>query len=118
VSHEEADIDAAVAAINDPARLNAALDLVARAAPGLQMVLASALAEGGWFDAAHDAAVTDALAITDLSERLRAVKTLFAEETRLSMMVGVAVGLELARELGVVADEAVPDSTTATDQEE
>ncbi len=33
-------------------------------------------------------------------ERLRALRTLLAEETRLGMLVGVAVGFELARELG------------------
>ena len=34
------------------------------------------------------------------NERIRAVRTLLAEETRLGMLVGVAVGFELARELG------------------
>ncbi len=33
------------------------------------------------------------------NDRLVAVRTLFAEETRLTMLVGVAVGFELAREL-------------------
>lgn len=101
---EDVDIDAAIAAISDPQRLQAAQNLVARAAPGLQKVLASALADGGWFDTAHEAAVREALTIADTQERLRLVKTLFAEETRLSMLVGVAVGLELARELGYVTE--------------
>ena len=35
----------------------------------------------------------------DGEARMRAVRTLLAEETRLGMLVGVAVGLELAREL-------------------
>ena len=35
----------------------------------------------------------------DDEERLRAVRTLVAEETRIGMLVGVAVGFELAREL-------------------
>ena len=35
------------------------------------------------------------------------VRTLLAEETRLGMFVGVAVGFELARELGTTAD--LPD---------
>ena len=46
-------LDAAVSAINDPERLRDAQDLVARAAPALQRVLATAIAEGGWFDLAH-----------------------------------------------------------------
>lgn len=93
-------LDAAIAAINDPERLRRAQDLVARAAPGLQRVLASAIADGGWFDTAHSAAIREALSAVDLEERLRAVNTLIAEETRLSMLVGVAVGFELAVELG------------------
>jgi hypothetical protein len=39
----------------------------------------------------------------DPQERLRAVRTLLAEETRLGMLVGVAVGFELSRELGHAA---------------
>jgi hypothetical protein len=96
---DPSEIDAAIEAIGDPERMRAAQDLVARTAPALQRVLAQALADGGWFDTAHDAAVTDAIGVEDPGERLRAVKTLFAEEARLSMLVGVAVGFELAREL-------------------
>jgi hypothetical protein len=101
------DLDAAIAAINDPERLKRAQDMVARAAPSLQRVLAGAIADGGWFDTAHGAAVGEAVGAEDPQERLRAVNTLIAEETRLGMLVGVAVGFELARELGYVQD---PDS--------
>lgn len=94
-------LDAAIAAINDPERLKRAQDLVMRAAPGLQSVLNAALSEGGWFDTAHNAAVREAISHEDPDLRLRAVRTLFAEETHLSMLVGVAVGVELARELGL-----------------
>lgn len=96
----DAQLDEAIAAISDPERLRAALDLVARAAPGLQRVLTAALADGGWFDTAHNAAVREAVSSDEVDERVRAVRTLTAEETRLSMLVGVAVGFELARELG------------------
>ena len=41
----------------------------------------------------------------DPDERVRAVRTLVAEETRLGMLVGVAVGLELAEELMTSTDE-------------
>jgi len=98
--YTDADIDAAIAAITDPQRLQEAQDVVMRAAPSLQKVLASALAEGGWFDLAHDQAVREAAGGEDPQERFRAVRTLLAEETRLGMLVGVAVGFELARELG------------------
>ena len=62
-------------------------------------MLATALEEGGWFDVGHNQAVREAAAHDDLGERVRAVRTMLAEETRLSMLVGVAVGFELAREL-------------------
>ena len=93
------ELEAAIAAIGDPERMRAAQELVTRAAPALQRLLARALADGGWFDTAHEAAVREAVGAEDPAERLRAVKTLCAEETRLSMLVGVAVGFELAREL-------------------
>jgi hypothetical protein len=57
------------------------------------------LAEGGWFDDAHRSQLEAALGNTDPAERRIAVETLVADETRLGMLVGVAVGWELAREL-------------------
>ncbi|MGO9899434.1 MAG: hypothetical protein ACLP0J_07025 [Solirubrobacteraceae bacterium] len=93
------DLDAAIAAISDPERLRQAQDLVARVAPGLQRVLASAIADGGWFDTAHGAALREAVALEDPQQRLEALDSLIAEETRLAMLVGAAVGFELAREL-------------------
>lgn len=97
--YNDADLDAAITAISEPGRLRAAEDLVTRAAPSLQRVLDHAVHEGGWFDDAHRQAVTQAAGSDDPSERIRAVQTLIAEEMRLGMFVGVAVGFELAREL-------------------
>ena len=105
------ELDAAIAAISDPERMRAAQELVAKAAPELQRVLARALADGGWFDTAHDAAVQEAIGAEDPGDRLRAVKTLFAEETRLSMLVGVAIGFELARELRYRGLDSVAGTT-------
>ena len=98
-AYTDAELEAAIAAIADPERLRAAQDLVARSAPALHRVLATALEEGGWFDVGHNQAVREAAAHDDLGERVRAVRTMLAEETQLSMLVGVAVGFELAREL-------------------
>lgn len=98
-AYTDAEIDAAVAAIADPARLREAQDVVMRSAPALQRLLAAALDEGGWFDSGHDQAVREATAHQDVEARLREVRTLVADETRLGMLVGVAVGFELAREL-------------------
>jgi hypothetical protein len=93
------EVDAAVAALADPERFAHAQEIVTHAAPGLQHVLNEALAEGGWFSGAHEAQVSQAARAEDPEERLRAVRSLVAEETRLGMLVGVAVGLELADEL-------------------
>ena len=93
-------VDAAVAALaDDPTRFVHAQEIVTHAAPGLQRVLNEALAAGGWFGEAHEQQVARAAGEDDASARTAAVRTLIAEETRLSMLVGVAVGLELARGL-------------------
>ena len=119
MSFSDADIDAAIAALSEPGRLNDAQALVSRAAPSLERVLGSALHEGGWFDAAHNAAVQDAVGSGDPDERLVAVRTLFAEETRLTMLVGVAVGFELARELTSRHPAQAPlEGLNATDLED
>ena len=93
------DVDRAVAALSEDAdRFARAAEIVTHAAPGLQRVLAEALAQGGWFESAHEEQVARALA-AEPGEREALVRTLIAEETRLGMLVGVAVGLELAGEL-------------------
>ena len=93
-TYTDEELDAAIAEITDPTRFREAQELVMRAAPQLQRVLAAAMAEGGWFDAAHEQAVREAVAEADPEARLRMLRTLLAEETRLGMMVGVAVGFE------------------------
>jgi hypothetical protein len=98
-TYTDAELDAAINQLTDPGRLREGQDLVMRAAPSLQRVLAAAIADGGWFDTAHGEAVREATGEPDLEARVRAVRTLLAEETRLGMLVGVAVGFELAREL-------------------
>jgi hypothetical protein len=97
--YSDAEIDAAVQALSAPERLAGARDAVTRFAPQIQRVLDQALHEGGWFGQAHDAEVLRAAGVPDGHDRARAVGALVAEETRLGMMVGVAVGIELAREL-------------------
>ncbi|HWF52208.1 MAG TPA: hypothetical protein VG294_16320 [Solirubrobacteraceae bacterium] len=99
-AYTDAEVEAAIVALTDAERLRAAQDLVARSAPGLQRALNEALSEGGWFDTAHDQAVRAAAGDPDPEARALNVRTLVAEETRLAMLVGVAIGFELARELG------------------
>ena len=93
------EVDAAVAALADPERFQHAQEVVTHAAPGLRRVLDAALDEGGCLTEAHEQEVARAALNEDPVERLVAVRTLLAEETRLGMLVGVAVGFELAREL-------------------
>jgi hypothetical protein len=112
-TYTDAELDAAIAAISEPQRLRAAQELVTRVAPTLQRVLALALEEGGWFDLGHAQAVAEAAGQEDPGERLREVETLLAEETRLGMLVGVAVGFQLARELGLE-----PSDMNETQQED
>jgi hypothetical protein len=95
--HSDAEIDAAIEALSDPARLEEAQRLVAAKAPQLQRILAQALEASDWFGSAHQAEVLKAAGKPDPDERVTAVRTLIAEETRVSMLVGVAVGYELAQ---------------------
>ena len=104
-AYTDAELDAAIAAITDPKRLREAQDLVMRTAPALQRVLGTALEEGGWFGGAHDQVVREATGREDPGERLRDVRTLIAEETRVAMLVGVAVGFELAGELSRITTQ-------------
>jgi hypothetical protein len=98
-SHSDAEIEAAVQALSDPARLEEAQRVVASAAPALQGILEQALDAADWFGSAHRAQVRDAVAAEDGAERQDAVTRLIAEETRVSMLIGVAVGYELAHVL-------------------
>ena len=98
-AHSDAEIDAAIEALSDPGRLEEAQRLVAAKAPQLQRILLQALEEADWFGSAHEAEVLKAAGRADPEERVTAVRTLVAEETRLSMLVGVAVGYELAQML-------------------
>ena len=103
-AYSDAEIEAAIEALADPARLEEAQRLVGANAPGLQRILNEALAAADWFGSAHQAAVLEAAGKPDVDERLTAVRTLIAEETGVSMLIGVAVGYELAHELSEQED--------------
>ena len=119
-AYTDAELDAAVAAISDPVRLREAQNLVLRTAPALQRVLGEALDQGGWFDQGHEQAVRQAAERENPHVRLRELRTLVAEETRLGMLVGVAIGFELARELaaGAPSPPAVGAPSPPTTQED
>ena len=104
-AHTEAEIEAAVAALSDPGRLEEAQRVVGSAAPALQTILEQALDAADWFGSAHRAQVLEATGQEDTMERLDAVQRLIAEETRVSMLIGVAVGYELAHVLNETQGE-------------
>ena len=95
----DAEIDVAVQVLSEPERLEDAQRVVASAAPALQAILENALEAAEWFGSAHRAQVMEATGQEDPIERLGAVQRLIVEETRVSMLVGVAVGYELAHVL-------------------
>ena len=98
-SFTDEELDRAVEALSEPERFRRAEARVLRAAPQLQRILNDALHSGGWFSEAHESQVRRAASADGEHERVAAVRTLLAEETRMGMLVGVAVGWELAREL-------------------
>jgi hypothetical protein len=97
--YTDAEVDAAVQALSDPERLGQAQRVVEASAPALQHILNQALQEENWFDTAHQQQVLEAAGKAEIEERLKAVRLLLAEETRVAMLIGVAVGYELAHEL-------------------
>jgi hypothetical protein len=102
-------VDAAMAALNDPERLRHAQDVVTHAAPGLQRLLDLALEHGGYFEGAQEQAVRQAAGLEDAEARMDAIRNLVAEEARVGMLVGAAVGFELARELQRSHDDSEGD---------
>jgi hypothetical protein len=92
-------LEAAIERLTDSERFAEAERIVSRAAPQLQRVLVSALAEGGWFGESHRAEALKAATVPDPDERIAAVGSLLAEEARMAMMVGVAVGWALHDEM-------------------
>ena len=99
-TYDEAALEAAVERLAEGSSLADAEAEVAAVAPSLQRVLADALASGGWFEGGHGSQIQQVAAIEEPAERATATATLLAEETRIGMMVGVAVGWALAGELG------------------
>jgi hypothetical protein len=99
VSYTDEQIEAAVEALSQEGRFEEAESMVARAAPGLQRILGHALLSDGWFAESHETELRRALETADEAERVTALRTLLAEEARMGMMIGVAVGWALSQEL-------------------
>lgn len=97
--YSEEQLDSAIDRLTEPDRFREAESMVASAAPKLQRVLTEAMQAGGWFGETHEAEVLKAATDPDSDQRVAAVRTLLAEEARMGMLVGVAVGWALAEEL-------------------
>jgi hypothetical protein len=102
---DQAQLEAAIDALTERERFREAESVVAAAAPKLQRILADALEQGGWFGEAHEAELRKAATAEGDEERVTAMRTLLAEEARMGMMVGVAVGWALAEELSDTNEE-------------
>jgi hypothetical protein len=98
-AYSHAEVEAAIQALADPARLEQAQRMIAANTPGIQRILNEALEAAEWFGSAHRAAVLEAAGKPAVDDRVTAVRTLLAEETNVAMLIGVAVGYELAHEL-------------------
>ncbi len=107
--YSEAELDAAVEALSDPERFRVAESAVAAAAPALQRILVEALEVGGWFSEAHEDELRKALESEDREQAAVAVRTLLAEEARIAMMVGVAVGWALREQLRAPGEDRDQD---------
>ena len=92
-------LEAAIERLAEADRFAEAETIVARAAPQLQRILGAALVEGGWFGESHESESLKAATVPDPEQRIAAVRTLLAEEARMGMMVGVAVGWALKEEM-------------------
>jgi hypothetical protein len=105
MSVDQAQLEAAIDALSERERFREAETVVAAAAPKLQRILADALEQGGWFGEAHEAELRKVATAEGDEDRLTAMRTLLAEEARMGMMVGVAVGWALAEELSDTKEE-------------
>ncbi|MGB0873394.1 MAG: hypothetical protein ACPGWS_04775 [Solirubrobacterales bacterium] len=68
-------------------------------APQLQQLLDGALKAGGWFDDAHESVVLRTATVPDQEQRIAELRNFVLEQTRLGMLVGVAVGWEISERL-------------------
>ena len=89
----DAQVEAAIRRLSEPGRLDAAQRTVGAQAPALQRILNQALEDADYFGSMHADELRKA---TGSEDPETAVRTLIAEETRVAMLIGVAVGLELA----------------------
>ncbi len=86
-------------ALSQPDQLEHAQRVVSSSAPALQRIFDQALDSAEWYGSARRAEVVKAAGVADPDDRMEAVGRLIDEESRVSMMIGVTVGFELAHQL-------------------
>lgn len=96
---EQSRIEAVVAELGSGPGMDAIEQRLARIAPQLQGLLDDALRAGGWFDDAHEGVVLKTATHPDEDARIDELRNFVIEQTRLGMLVGVAVGWEIADRL-------------------
>ena len=106
-------LEAAITALQTPGRFDTAERLIAQIAPDLQAILADALRSGGWHEGGSAEQIERALYGADEAKGRAALANLLVEQTRLAMLVGTAVGIELARELRLDEPDEEPGSPPA-----
>lgn len=94
----------AVKSVTQPDRLDEAQKIVARIAPQLGQLIEGALSDGDWFSQTHQQSLQAVIGIEDSQGQLQALRSFLADETRISLLIGVTVGIELAKELKLVAE--------------
>lgn len=103
MDYPQAEIEAVIEQLAESQGLDAVEARLAKVAPQLQNLLDDALRAGGWFDDAHESQVLKAATHPDGDQRIAEVRNFVLEQTRLGMLVGVAVGWELAERLAARA---------------
>jgi hypothetical protein len=98
-------IEAVVEELGEAGGLDAVEARLGAVAPQLQSLLDDALRDGGWFDDAHEATVLKTATVPDQERRIAELRNFVLEQTRLGMLVGVAVGWEIAERLAARGSE-------------
>lgn len=93
------DLEAIIAELGEAAGFDAIEARLDSVAPQLQKLLDGALSAGGWFDDAHESMVLKTATLPDQDQRIAELRNFVLEQTRLGMLVGVAVGWEIAERL-------------------
>jgi hypothetical protein len=96
----ERDIEAVIGEIVSESGFDAVEARMAELAPQMQGIVEQALLAGGWFDDAHESMVLKTATLPDADERITDLRNFVLEQTRLAMLVGIAVGWEISDRIG------------------